>query len=159
VIVDEHTRPTGRKRDTMVDDRAKESVTESPRTKVIVVEDSRMLQTGYRLIFRRNKNHSFEVIEAANGSEGIERLQEHPDCGLVILDINMPGMTGLELLRHCKRRGVFAKVPMIVISSEQRPEDIERAMAYGADAYLVKPFKVDELDDTIDILLPPMSQA
>lgn len=121
--------------------------------KILVVEDSELLQKGYDLIFRRYRRGGCTLVRASNGKEGLERLIEHPDCDLIILDINMPEMSGLEFLRLCRSQRPFQKIPVIIISTEGEDEDIMRGLKAGANAYLKKPFQVDELHSMISTVL------
>jgi two-component system, chemotaxis family, chemotaxis protein CheY len=114
-------------------------------TRVLVVDDSEMLQTMYRLVLRRYEG--CEVVIAGNGVEALERLGGHFD--LILLDINMPVMGGLQFLQALKDRGQALPAPVIVVSTEGQDNDIGQAMALGAKAYLVKPFKSSRLHELI----------
>ena len=118
--------------------------------KILVIEDSELLQKGYNLLFHRYRTTGCEVISALNGEEGLERLCQHPDVDLIILDINMPVMSGLEFLYHCKRHPGMARIPVIVSSTEGEEDDIIRGLQAGAAAYVVKPFNAEELHTLIN---------
>ena len=113
--------------------------------KILVIEDSELLQKGYNLLFHRYRNEGCEVVRALNGKEGLDRLCEHPDVDLIILDINMPVMSGLEFLYHRKRHGSLKRIPVIISSTEGEEEDIVRGLEAGAAAYVTKPFSADDL--------------
>ena len=125
--------------------------------KVLIVEDSELLQTSYSLLFpllfQRHRAEGCEIVRAMNGEEGLRRLTEHPDCDLIVLDINMPVMSGLEFLEHCKGVSLFADIPVIICSTEGEEEDIIRGLEAGAAGYIVKPFDLDELVLLIDKVL------
>jgi two-component system cell cycle response regulator DivK len=88
----------------------------------------------------------------AYGSRGaLVALKEYvPD--IVFLDLNMPGVTGFDVLMFIKREPRLAKVPVVVVSSDDQPESMERARQAGASAYIVKPPTLDILEDTLKAL-------
>ena len=105
--------------------------------KVLIVEDSELLQTSYSLLFpllfQRHRAEGCEIVRAMNGEEGLRRLTEHPDCDLIVLDINMPVMSGLEFLEHCKGVSLFADIPVIICSTEGEQHPRQRGV-HGNDA-------------------------
>jgi CheY-like chemotaxis protein len=108
--------------------------------KVLVVEDSRLIHKMYEVMLR-----PCVLIAAHDGCEGLERLADHPDVDVIILDINMPHMTGLEVLGQVKANPVFASIPVIIVSTEGKEEDVARGLQAGAVAYLKKPFQREDL--------------
>ncbi len=122
-------------------------------SKVLVVEDSLLLQKGFGLIFRRYQRGGCQVLHAYNGREALALLAEHPDCELMILDINMPVMSGPELLRHRKAHPELHRIPVIVITTEDGEAEMICCLQDGADAFLVKPFHIAELHHLIERLL------
>ncbi len=117
--------------------------------KILVIEDSELLQKGYNLLFHRYRAKGCEIIRAHNGKQGLEQLCTHPNVDLIILDINMPVMSGLEFLYHRERHPVLTNIPVIISSTEGEEHDIVRGLEAGADAYVVKPFDADELHELI----------
>lgn len=118
--------------------------------KILVVEDSELLHKMYDLIFMRHRNIGTLILHAFNGQEGLSKLNEHPDTDIIILDINMPVMSGLEFLQSCKRQRAFQKIPVIIITTEGKKEDTVRGLEAGARAYLTKPFDGAALYRLID---------
>jgi CheY-like chemotaxis protein len=108
--------------------------------KVLVVEDSRLIHKMYEVMLR-----PCLLIAAHDGREGMERLSENPDVDIIILDINMPHMTGLEVLAQVKANPAFASIPVIIVSTEGKEEDVARGLQAGAVAYLKKPFQREDL--------------
>ena len=102
---------------------------------VLVIDDSATTRMFYRATL---ESAGFAVDEAANGFEGLEKTMLAP-FDLVIVDINMPKMDGLEFLAELRRREEVRSLPAIVISTQQRAQDRARAHAAGANAYVVKP--------------------
>lgn len=112
---------------------------------VLVVEDSELLHRMYDLILVRYKTHGAQVSHAFNGQQALEMLAAKPQVDLILLDINMPVMSGLEFLLHCKRQRVFQEIPIIIISTEGKEQDTVRGLEAGARAYLTKPFQPNDL--------------
>jgi len=102
---------------------------------VLIIDDSATTRMFYRATL---ESAGFAVDEAANGLEGLEKTMLAP-FDLVIVDINMPKMDGLEFLAELRRREEVRSLPAIVISTQQRAQDRARAHAAGANAYVVKP--------------------
>jgi two-component system, chemotaxis family, chemotaxis protein CheY len=113
--------------------------------RVLVVEDS----PGMRAFVRATLEEGglFDVTEAANGFEAL-RLLPRERYDLVVTDINMPDIHGLELLSFMRKSEVHATTPVIIVSTEAAQRDRERGMALGANAYLTKPFDPEALRDT-----------
>jgi two-component system chemotaxis response regulator CheY len=117
---------------------------------ILIVEDSELLHRMYDLIFQRYRQTGTEVLHAYNGREALSLLASHPDVDLIVLDINMPVMSGLEFLTHCRRESVFQHIPVIIVSTEGKEDDTLRALQSGARGYITKPFKPPDLHDLID---------
>ena len=109
--------------------------------KILIVEDSELLHRMYNLIFLRHKSNGLQLISALNGREGLSKLQEHADTDLILLDINMPEMSGLEFLHQIKKEKSLQNIPVIIVSTEGSEEDTLRGLEAGATAYIKKPFQ------------------
>ena len=107
---------------------------------VLVVEDSRLIHKMYEVMLR-----PCMLIAAHDGREGLSRLEENPDVDVIILDINMPHMTGLQFLAQVKSKPELAQIPVIIVSTEGKEEDVARGLQAGAVAYLKKPFQREDL--------------
>lgn len=86
----------------------------------------------------------FEVMTAKSGFEALKVLKNER-FSLIITDINMPDINGLELVRFIRDNPAQKETPLIIISTDGRERDRERGMKLGANAYLVKPFQPEEL--------------
>jgi len=119
--------------------------------KVLVVEDSNVLQMYYRQIFA--KLPSYQASFTKNGREALDHVEKHGLPDVVILDINMPVMDGLEFLSHFKgdQRNTPARV--IIVTTEGREDDFKRGLEAGASAYLRKPFTPEALTELLRGLL------
>jgi two-component system chemotaxis response regulator CheY len=94
----------------------------------------------------------YEVVEARNGFEALRLLPRGP-YHLVITDINMPDINGLEMIRYVKGSPQYQKTPLIIISTEGRERDRDRGLKLGASEYLVKPFAPETLLGAVRRLL------
>ena len=104
--------------------------------RVLVVDDDPAV---IELIITRLELAGYRAFSARNGQQGIDRVTEVVPAGL-ILDINMPGLDGFEVLRRLRRSGHLARLPTMVLTAPNRPEDVRKAIAFGARDYLAKPF-------------------
>jgi two-component system chemotaxis response regulator CheY len=118
-------------------------------TSVLVVDDSMMVrkQVGSAL-----KGQGYDVVEAVDGVDALEKLDAHPDTKLIVCDVNMPKMNGLEFLEQLAARN--SSIPVVMLTTEGQPELIQRAKSLGAKGWLVKPFKPDYLTATAKKLAP-----
>jgi putative two-component system response regulator len=78
--------------------------------KILVVDDSKLLHKMYEVVLGK-----FPLVHALDGREALARLAEHRDVDLVLLDINMPNMNGIEVLQHLKAESLYASVPVVVV--------------------------------------------
>ena len=118
--------------------------------KIMVVDDEEDVQLLFRQKFRREiKAGKIEFVFAFSGAEALEYLQSQPDHSVVLIlsDINMPGMNGLELLKIIKEKFPNLKVFMITAYGDE--EKYQIAMEYGADDYLQKHVAFDQLKEKI----------
>lgn len=115
--------------------------------KVLVVDDSKLMHKMYEVMLRQ-----YPLVYASDGRQALDRLREHPDIDLVLLDINMPNMNGLEFLAEMRSDEARADLPVIIISTEGREEDTARGMEAGATAYIKKPFHSEEILEVISRL-------
>ena len=90
----------------------------------------------------------YDTVEAANGFEAL-RILPREKVDLIITDINMPDINGLELVSFIRNNANYKDTPLFIISTEGSERDREKGLALGADAYLVKPFTPDELQSLI----------
>jgi two-component system, chemotaxis family, chemotaxis protein CheY len=108
--------------------------------KILVVDDSDTVRQQVRQALTPS---GYEIIEAVDGLEGLARLRAHKDLAAVLCDVNMPNMTGLEMIAQVQTEGLTA--PIIMLTSEGQPSLIKRARESGAKGWIVKPFKIEML--------------
>jgi two-component system chemotaxis response regulator CheY len=112
----------------------------------LVVDDSKLHHQMYRLIFSRGALAGSTVYFATNGREGYGLLAAHPELALVLLDLNMPEMNGLEVLERRRAEGLHLHVPIVLVTTEGTAEDEARGRSAGAWDYLRKPFQPADVE-------------
>lgn len=110
--------------------------------KVMVVDDS---ATVRQQVSAALGQAGFDVVEAVDGQDGFEKVEGTPDLALVVSDVNMPRMNGLEMLEKIRGVGKYNALPVVMLTTEGQPELIKRAKAAGAKGWIVKPFKAELL--------------
>ncbi len=95
---------------------------------------------------------SVKISEASSGFEALRQLPRE-QYDLVVTDINMPDINGLELVSFVRSNEAYRDVPLLIVSTEGSERDREKGLQLGADAYLVKPFDPEELRETVRTLL------
>lgn len=114
--------------------------------KVLIVEDSPTIRS--LIVSTLETAGDFIFFETGSGFEALKILpRERFD--LIITDINMPDINGLELVSFVKNSDLYKSIPLFIISTEGSRQDVAKGLALGADEYIVKPFKPDELQKTV----------
>lgn len=116
----------------------------------LVIEDSSTMRTMLAESLARIPG--MEVVEAENGLAGIRALAKE-QFDLVVTDVNMPVMDGLKLVRHVRGDPKHEKTPIVIITTESAPNDRDRAMALGANAYIEKPIQAPRVIRAVKKLL------
>jgi two-component system chemotaxis response regulator CheY len=114
--------------------------------RVLVVDDSRTARAFAAAALESSAD--IEVSEARSGLEALKMLPQG-EYDLVITDINMPDINGLELVRFARSHARYRQTPLIIITTEAAATDRERALALGADEYLVKPYTAEQLVEAV----------
>jgi two-component system, chemotaxis family, chemotaxis protein CheY len=107
---------------------------------VLVIDDSLMVR---QQVGRALTAAGFSILEATDGVDALQKLANSPETRLVVCDVNMPRMNGIEFLERLNANG--SSVPVVMLTTEGQPELIQRAKALGAKGWIVKPFKPDLL--------------
>lgn len=117
--------------------------------KIMVVDDSTLIHQMYRLILNR---YQCELLPAMHGAEALDLLAVHKDIQLILLDVNMPVMNGLQFMEKVAAALIPQRIPIIIISTEGKEEDTIRGLKLGAKGYLKKPFQPVDLHTLIEKL-------
>ena len=118
--------------------------------KVLVLEDESSIRSFIVINLRRA---GYEVIEAGTGEEALEMLQQHSDIRVALLDVMLPGIDGMELLRRMRADAALSDIPVVMATAKGAEYDKIRGLDLGADYYLTKPFGVMELVSCVKAVL------
>lgn len=121
--------------------------------RALIVDDSRAARA---LIGRIMRELDFDVIEAAQGCEGLERLEAIGPFDVVLVDWNMPEMNGLDFVRAVRRDTRHASLPIVMCTSETEISQVVVALEAGASEYIMKPFSVDVVREKLALLGVPV---
>ena len=100
------------------------------------------------------EHHGLQVDIGRNGFEAIAALDKTPDIDIVLMDVMMPGMDGLEATRRIREDARFRKLPIIAITAKAMKDDQEQCLAAGASDYLAKPIDIDRLSSLLRVWMP-----
>lgn len=124
--------------------------------KVLIVDDSAMMRKVVERALRQAGINLTEVVQANNGAEALVVLRETGGdlaFDLIMSDINMPVMDGLEFIEQRKKEGLAPGVPAVMITTEGSSPNVMRALAAGAKGYICKPFTTDQIKACVMPLL------
>lgn len=107
------------------------------RKKVLLIDDSRLMR---RVVMGVLSGAGYDVVEAEDGRDGLQKISENQDAMMVICDLNMPRMDGLELLAAAQKGAQGSIPPFLMLTSEAQPALVSRAKEGGARGWIVKPF-------------------
>jgi two-component system, chemotaxis family, chemotaxis protein CheY len=119
---------------------------------VLIVDDSVTMRQMVKKTMRMAGLDVGEVYEASNGIEALAQLADHP-VAVIMLDINMPTMNGIQLLTRMKQNDRLKAIPIVIASTEGSRERIEQMEEFGAFGYVRKPFQPEQLRDVLKPLL------
>jgi two-component system, chemotaxis family, chemotaxis protein CheY len=109
---------------------------------ILIVDDSMMIRTQ---VSRTLAGAGFTVVQASDGVLALQALVATARVDLVVCDVNMPNMDGMDLLAKMREEARFATLPVVMLTTEARPELMQRAKALGAKGWVLKPFKAETL--------------
>jgi two-component system, chemotaxis family, chemotaxis protein CheY len=108
--------------------------------KILVIDDSETIRQQVKQALAAT---GYEIVEAIDGVDGLEKLRERNDLDMALCDVNMPRMNGLDMIAEVQRTG--PKIPILMLTTEGQPSLIKRAREAGAKGWIVKPFKPELL--------------
>jgi len=116
--------------------------------KALIVDDNRQIADS---LVQMLKFFDFDAQAAYGARAGLTALKNMTPT-VVFLDLNMPGLTGFDVLTYLRREPRLANVPVVVVTSDDQPESAERAMKSGATAYVIKPVSLDMIEASLQSL-------
>jgi two-component system chemotaxis response regulator CheY len=122
--------------------------------KILVIDDSETIRQQVRHALAST---GYEIVEAVDGIDGLEKLRAVTDLDLALCDVNMPRMNGLDMIAEVQRTG--PKIPILMLTTEGQPSLIRRAREAGAKGWIVKPFKPELLVAAVTKLIDPPRPA
>ena len=117
--------------------------------RALVVEDSKTIRM---ILCEYLRKMNIEVVEAADGREALERLKETPPPDLVLVDWNMPVMSGIDFIRAVREMHIYDPLPLIMVTTNSENEYVGTAMEAGANLYIQKPCTFEVLREKIEAL-------
>jgi two-component system, chemotaxis family, chemotaxis protein CheY len=122
---------------------------EAQAMQALVIDDSRAVRL---LIGNILREQGFDVSDAGDGQQGLDKLRENPEIGLVLVDWNMPVMDGLEFIQAVRRSRHWDSVRIVMVTTETESEQVQRAITAGANEYVMKPFTPEVLVAKLSML-------
>ncbi len=119
---------------------------------VLIVDDSATIRQIVKRTMQMAGLDVGEVYEASNGIEALAKLSDH-QVAVMLVDINMPTMNGIQLLTRMKQNERLKDIPIVIVSTEGSKQRIEELANIGADGYVRKPFQPEQLRDVLKPLL------
>ena len=117
--------------------------------RALILDDSRAM----RMILRRIMHAAgFEVVEAADGRQGLDVLSAGPLPDVALVDWNMPGIDGLSFVKAVRDDPAYRQMSLMMVTTESEHDQVVRALAAGAHEYLIKPFTADAVVDKLELL-------
>jgi two-component system chemotaxis response regulator CheY len=120
--------------------------------RALIVDDSSVMRKIVERALRQAGLESLVVLEASSGSEGLEVLKSKK-VDLILSDINMPSMDGLEFVRQLRAQDLAPGIPVVMITTESSEEHVKQAIQAGARGYIRKPFTAEQVKDRVLPLL------
>ncbi|MFZ2022581.1 MAG: response regulator [Terracidiphilus sp.] len=122
--------------------------------RALIVDDSSVMRKIVERALRQAGLDAMVVHEAGSGTEAIDLLRTQ-EVDLILSDINMPSMDGLEFLRQMRAQNLAQGVPVVMITTESSEEHVKHAIQAGARGYIRKPFTADQVKERVLPLLQP----
>lgn len=119
---------------------------------VLVVDDSSVMRKIISKNLRQGGVKIDHLLEAGDGQEGLEQLTKW-QCDIILSDINMPNMDGLEFVKEVRKQSNLDQCRIIMITTESGVDTMDEALNAGANAYVVKPFTPDQISEKINSLI------
>jgi len=120
---------------------------------VLIVDDSAAIRKILQRVLRQAEVPIDEVFEAGDGVEALATLKAKSTVGLILSDINMPNMDGIQFLTQVRAMPEWANVPIVMITTEGSQNKVMEAVQLGASGYVRKPFTADQIKEKLTGLM------
>jgi two-component system chemotaxis response regulator CheY len=117
--------------------------------RALIVDDSTAMRSILRMML---KQAGFETLEAGDGQAGLEMLEQNGRADLALIDWNMPRMNGIDLLHAVRTESRFDAMRIVMVTAEAELDEVQRALEYGAEEYIMKPFNKEVVRDKLRML-------
>lgn len=118
--------------------------------RALIIDDS---SSTRKILGQFMRQMNYEIVEAGDGKEALERFEEAPDISVALVDWNMPVMNGLEFVRRLRENSEHDDVKLMMVTTEHDAEHIEQALSAGANEFVMKPFTFEVLEEKLALLL------
>jgi two-component system, chemotaxis family, chemotaxis protein CheY len=118
--------------------------------RALIIDDSSSMRSILRQYMREMK---YDVVEAGNGKEALQKCEETKDFTIALVDWNMPVMNGLDFVRALRARHEFDNVKLMMVTTENDSARITEALSAGANEFMMKPFTYDALEQKIALVV------
>jgi two-component system chemotaxis response regulator CheY len=118
--------------------------------KILIVDDSATMRKIIMRVLRQADIVAESVLEASNGVEGLQQLTTNPDVALVLSDVNMPEMNGIEFVKAIRATHAKERLPVIMVSTEGGQAMLDTALAQGANGFVCKPFTPESIRTALE---------
>lgn len=114
--------------------------------KILIVDDSNTARASVEYTLKKG---GYDVVSGDDGTTGLETLSQHEDIEMIITDLNMPKMDGIEFIKHVRQIDLHKYTPVLMLTTESQDEKKMEGKSAGASGWLVKPFNPTQLLDVV----------
>jgi two-component system chemotaxis response regulator CheY len=118
--------------------------------KILILDDTQSMRS---LLAVTLKSLGFVVVEAEDGVDGWNKLTQNPDVDIIFTDMNMPKKNGVEFIKQVKSNANYISIPIVMLTTESEEAKKNEGKVAGAMAWIVKPFKVENINAVINKIL------
>ena len=118
--------------------------------KLLIVDDSSTMRKIIMRVLRQAEVHVETILEASNGVEALAQLASNPDVNLILSDVNMPEMNGIDLVRRVRESRAKEQLPIIMVTTEGGDTMRDEALQGGANGYVCKPFTPEIFSEALE---------
>ena len=118
--------------------------------KILILDDTQSMRS---LLAVTLKSLGFVVVEAEDGVDGWNKLTQNPDVDIIFTDMNMPNKNGVEFIKQVKSSANYISIPIVMLTTESEEAKKNEGKVAGAMAWIVKPFKVENINAVINKIL------